>query len=56
MDHFQLSITKSEHFAAVEHEAPAFLYLFVDVDVRLVRGPPCGVPAQELHVFEDLFN
>lgn len=33
-----------------------FAYLLVNVDIRLIRGTACGVPAQELHVFENLFD
>lgn len=33
-----------------------FAYLLVNVDIGLVRGTACGVPTQELHFFENLFD
>lgn len=43
---------------AWQHQAGAHTssYLLVDVDVGLVRGAARCVPAQELHILEDLLD
>ena len=42
------------HVVAEQH--CDFAYLLVDMDIWLLRRAACGVPTQELHVFEDLFD